>query len=174
MIAGLCFGCLGGRCAFLKPFQSRLCRLFHLQCEATSLQQTQGASRGECRDTKLVDLIDEPSEMVCLTISIIRDDLDPCECNRDGGHCAHSCLMRALFVQELESVNSILDTTYINCTQLRQPSTVMPAALHAAGFTAAHLVRMNTADKANHHHQYVQTIACALGEPSLPTQLISC
>ena len=45
---------------------------------------------------------------------------------------------------------------------------------HAAGFTAAHLVRMNTADKANHHHQYVQTIACALGEPSLPTQLISC
>lgn len=70
-------------------------------------------------------------------------------------------------------MNSILDTTYINGTQLRQPSTVMPAALHAAVFTAVQLVRMNAADKANHHHQYVQTIACALGEPSLPTQLIS-
>lgn len=37
-----------------------------------SLQQIRGASRGECRDTKLVELIDEPSEMVCLNIIIIR------------------------------------------------------------------------------------------------------
>lgn len=49
----------------------------------------------------------------------------------------------------------------------------MPAALHAAVFTAVHLVKMYTADKANHHHQYVQPIACALGESSVPTQLIS-